>query len=141
VENILSEYQKWKQQGEALRAQAKQAMESRFHELLAEAAQIARDYQADFGVSLKPPADVTEFRFKAGAGAGKSPARAKSGKTPEPAAPAAPAPPNPGIPALEKKLAAARAKVDAAKAAGKPSRNLEDKVYEIEDELRLARGV
>ena len=35
--NVIDEYQKWKQQGEDLRVQAKQAMESRFRELLAEA--------------------------------------------------------------------------------------------------------
>ena len=34
----ISEYQKWKQQGESLRAQAKQAMEGRFRDLLTEAA-------------------------------------------------------------------------------------------------------
>ena len=137
MENILSEYQKWKQQGEALRSQAKQAMEARFHELLGEAVRLARDYQADFGTALKPPADVTEFRFKAGAGAVRKPAVKTA---PEPLEPPAPAAPNPKIPGLEKKLATAKAKVDAAKAAGKPTRNLEDKVYEIEDELRLARA-
>ncbi len=138
MENILSEYQKWKQQGEALRAQAKQAMEARFHELLGEAARLARDYQTDFGTALKPPAEVTEFRYKAAPGAVK---KVTAKALPEPVAPAVPSAPNPKIPGLEKKLATAKGKVDAAKAAGKPSRNLEDKVYEIEDELRLARGV
>ncbi len=137
MENILSEYQKWKQQGEALRTQAKQAMEARFHELLGEAVRLARDYQADFGTALKPQADVTEFRFKSGAGAARKPAVKAA---PEPVELPTPAVPNPKIPGLEKKLATAKAKVDAAKAAGKPTRNLEDKVYEIEDELRLARA-
>jgi len=41
--DAISEYQKWKQQGESLRAQAKQAMEGRFRDLLVEAAQIAQD--------------------------------------------------------------------------------------------------
>ena len=36
MNNVISEYQKWKQQGEDLRVQAKQAMESRFRELLAD---------------------------------------------------------------------------------------------------------
>lgn len=148
MENILTEYQKWKQQGEALRAEARLAMETRFQQLLTEAVGLARDYQADFGVAIKLPSDVTEFRFKAGTGAAKAgpgapknAGRPKATKTaPEPEPPTAPAPPNPKIPGLEKRLATAVAKVEAAKAAGKPSRNLEDKVYEIEDELRLARG-
>ena len=32
MNNIISEYQKWKQQGEDLRIKAKQAMEARFRE-------------------------------------------------------------------------------------------------------------
>ena len=46
--DVISEYQKWKQQGDDLRLKAKQAMESRFRELLSEAAQIAEEYRADF---------------------------------------------------------------------------------------------
>ena len=49
MNNVISEYQKWKQQGEDLRVQAKQAMESRFRELFAEAVQIAEEYRSDFG--------------------------------------------------------------------------------------------
>lgn len=40
--------------------------------------------------------------------------------------------------ALQKKLATARKKLDAAKAAGQTTRDLDDRIYEIEDELRLA---
>src|SRR5277367_1562774 len=64
MNNIISEYQKWKQQGEDLRIKAKQAMESRFRELLVEAIQVAEEYRADFGASLKPPPAVTSFRYK-----------------------------------------------------------------------------
>src|SRR5580692_8702929 len=64
----ISEYQKWKQQGESLRSQAKQAMESRFRELLTDAAGIAQEYQRDFGTSLKPPATITAFRYKKAGG-------------------------------------------------------------------------
>ena len=134
MDNAISDYQKWKQQGESLRAQAKQAMESRFRDLLTEAARISQEYHADFGAALKPPPVVTAFRFKA------PPAKALAGKAKKNAAPAVPAKaaPTAKTTALEKRLAQARAKLDAAKAAGKPVRNLEDKVYEIEDELRLA---
>jgi hypothetical protein len=132
----IAEYQKWKQQGEALRAEAKQAMEGRFRELLTEAAQIALEYQRDFGAALKPPPPVTAFRYKA-AGSAKAKPNARSAK---PTTSARPAPPvNPKVAALEKRRAQVQKKIDAAKAAGKPTKNLEDQLYEIEDELRLAR--
>ena len=63
--DIINEYQKWKQQGEDLRVQAKHAMESRFRDLLTEAVRIADEYRADFGAALKPPPAVTAFRYKA----------------------------------------------------------------------------
>lgn len=126
MDNVISEYRKWKEQGDTLRARAKQAMESRFHELILDAVQIAQDYEQDFGAPIKPPAQVTAFSFKPAA---------KS--VPKPAAKTAAAP-NPKALAVEKRLAAARKKLEAAKAAGQPTKTLEDKIYEIEDELRLA---
>jgi hypothetical protein len=124
----ITEYQKWKQQGESLRTQAKQAMESRFRELLSEAAGIAQEYQRDFGTSLKPPATITAFRYK----------RAAAPKSKKPKA-AAPDPQiSRQIAGLEKRRAQIQKKLEAAKGAGKPTKNLEDKLYEVEDELRLA---
>lgn len=132
MDHVIAEYQKWKAQGESLRAQAKQAMETRFRDLLAEAAQIAQEYHRDFGAGLKPPAQITAFRFKAGGA--KAVKKAPTAKTaPEPTVKSASK-----TAALDKKLAQARAKLEAAKAAGKPTKNLEDKIYEIEDEIRLA---
>ena len=142
--DVISEYQKWKEQGQELRAQARQAMETRFRELLTEAAQIAEEYRADFGGPLKPQPPITAFRYKSAKGkarkAGKPGKPGKAAK-PEPPAAAAPAPAkaNPKVAGLEKKLAAAKKKIDEAKAAGKPTRALEDKAYEIEDELRLSQ--
>lgn len=154
MENIISEYKTWKQQGAAIRNQARQAMESKFHELLTEAVAIAQEYQEDFGTPLKPPVSVTAFKFvKAAPGKGK-PGTKKAGSKPaaaaghvaqqSPASKQAPQPePSPAIPsaklnALNKKLAAAKKKLADAKTAGAPTRNLEDKIYEIEDEIRLA---
>jgi hypothetical protein len=132
MDNVISEYQKWKQQGEQLRTQAKQAMEARFHELLTEALQIALEYHRDFGVPLKPPVTVTAFRYK-------KPGDKKGKKAAKPAA-AAPAPPssNPKVVALHKQRAQLQKKLGVAKAAGKATKNLDDKLYEVEDELRLA---
>ena len=132
MDNVISEYQKWKQQGESLRVQAKQAMENRFRDLLLEAAQIAQEYHVDFGASLKPPATITAFRYKAGLKAKPKPAAKKA-----PAAPPAAAA-TPKVAGLLKQKAGVQKKLEVAKAAGKQTRNLDDRLYEIEDELRLA---
>ena len=83
--DVINEYQKWKQQGEDLRVQAKQAMESRFRELLVEAASIAEEYRSDFGGPLKPPPSITAFRYKAGGHKAKK--ALKKGAAPAKAAP------------------------------------------------------
>ena len=116
----ISEYQRWKQQGQDLRSNAKQAIELRVRELLTEAIHLAEEYKADFGKALTPPPSITSFRYKAG---GKRPAV-------KPAVKKAAAPvvkkADPAIAALSKKLAGARAKLEAAKVAGTPTKNLED---------------
>jgi hypothetical protein len=104
MNNIISEYQKWKQQGEDLRVQAMQAMESRFQELLVEAIWIAEEYRSDFGAPLKPPPGVT-----------CATASLKTiAKT------------NPKIAGLQKRLAAAQQKLEQANASGAPTKNLEE---------------
>ena len=137
MSDVISDYQKWKQQGDDLRLKAKQAMESRFRELLSEAARIADEYRADFGAVLKPPSPVTAFRYKAHA-------KAKSKKASKPQLAAkvetAAEKPNPKVGRLQKRLATGKRKLEEAKAAGKPTRPFEDQIYEIEDELRLAHG-
>src|SRR6185295_10247760 len=99
MSDVISEYQKWKQQGEDLRVQAKQAMEARFRTLLTEAAQISEEYRADFGTHLKPPVQITAFRYKTGAKA-KKPAAKKAAAAAPPPAPAAK--PNPKVASLQK---------------------------------------
>ncbi|MGA1997166.1 MAG: hypothetical protein ABSH45_15425 [Bryobacteraceae bacterium] len=139
MNNIISEYQKWKQQGEDLRVQAKQAMESRFRELLVEAVQIAEEYRSDFGTTLQPPPGVTSFRYKASA-------RGKAKKTKKPSAaaknanppPAAPAKIDPKLAGLRKRLSTAQQKLEQARASGAPTKNLEDRIYELEDAIRLS---
>ena len=138
MNNIISEYQKWKQQGEDLRIKAKQAMELRFRELLVEAIQVAEEYRSDFGASLKPPPAVTSFRYKS---SGKP--RPKKNQTAG-AAKVASTPPkaiakaNPKTAGLQKQLATAQKKLEQAKASGASTKNLEDRIYEIEDAIRLS---
>src|SRR4051812_4091148 len=115
MSDVISDYQKWKQQGENLRVQAKQAMESRFRELLAEAVQIAEEYRRDFGGVLKVSSPVTAFRYKAAAAKakGKKPVAKAAPVKPGPVKPvaakvepAAAAKANPKVAGLQKKLAA-----------------------------------
>ena len=136
MDNVITEYQKWKKQGEQLRIQAKQAMEARFHDLLTEAAQISQEYHRDFGATLKPPANITAFRFKAAAGR-----KGKKAAKPAPASKVTEVPaaaPNPKVSGLYKQRTQLQKKLEVAKAAGKPTKNLDDRLYEVEDELRLA---
>jgi len=132
----ISEYLRWKQQGQDLRSNAKQAIEVRFRELLSEAVHLAEEYKSDFGKALTPPPIVTAFRYKVGV---KRPAT--KGAPKKAAAPAPVVKLDPAIAALAKRLAGAKAKLEAAKVAGTPTKNLEDKVYELEDDLRLAQSV
>jgi hypothetical protein len=137
--DVISDYQKWKQQGENLKTQARQAMESRFRELLTEAMSIAEEYRADFGAPLKPPPAVTAFRYKTSA----KPKPRKSKQSAAQAAVIAPPAskdqkPDPKLAGLQKRLATAKKKLEDAKAAGSPTRKIEDHIYEIEDALRLA---
>lgn len=140
MDNVITEYQKWKKQGEQLRTQAKQAMETRFHELLSEAALIAQEYHRDFGATLKPPVNITAFRYKAPAGrkGKKAAAKQPSPKPVEPPTEKPAAAPNPKVIGLQKRRAQIQKKLEVAKAAGKPTKNLDDRLYEVEDELRLA---
>jgi hypothetical protein len=144
MNDVISEYQKWKQQGTDLRVQARQAMESRFRDLLAEAVRIAEEYRSDFGTPLKPASPVTAFRYKKGAAKSKTKKAGKEkavAKAPEPRIEPKPQKsdkPDPRIVRLQKRLAAAKQKLDEAKSAAAPTRILEDRIYEIEDEIRLA---
>src|SRR3977135_387968 len=106
MDNVITEYKKWKNKGEKLRIQAKQAMEARFHDLLTEAAQISQEYHRDFGASLKPPVNITAFRFKVPAGRkGKKGAKAASAKAPDPVPDKPAATPSPKVAALYKQRA------------------------------------
>ncbi len=143
MSDVIAEYQQWKQKGGDLRAKAKLAMEARFRELLQEAVKLSEEYRADFGPGLKPPPAVTSFRYKAGkpkkaAPTKVAPATAPAAATAAPKKEQPPAKPDPKLQGLQKRLAAAQKKVEVARTAGKPTRDLEDRVYEIEDALRVA---
>ena len=114
-------------------------METRFRDLLVEAAQIAQEYHTDFGVNLKPPAQITAFRYKtAPKGVQKGALKKNTAAAQKSAAPVTAPKADPKVVELQKKLAAVNKKLEVAKAAGKDTKNLDDRIYEIEDAIRLA---
>jgi len=123
MKDSIAEYQRWKQQGEALRAEAMSQLEYRYSELLTEAAQIAEEYRFDFGVGLKPPPGVTQFEYKV--------SNTKRTK-PVPAAPSSSAVPPP----TKKRMTAAPKKPDSANVGGPSVKDLNDNGLWSEDELR-----
>jgi hypothetical protein len=137
--DVISEYQKWKQQGENLRAQAKQAIETRFRELMTEAVSLAEEYRSDFDALLKPPSNVTAFRYKSGKSKSKKAGKPRAEQDPVPArSEPKEQKPDPKTAKLQRQLTAAKKKLEDAKAASAPTRAIEDRIYEIEDALKLA---
>ena len=102
-------------------------------------ASAAEEYRSDFGASLKPPPAVTSFRYKS---SGKP--RPKKNQKPAATAkgvstqPKAIVKSNPKTTGLQKRLATAQQKLEQAKASGASTKNLEDRIYEIEDAIRLS---
>jgi hypothetical protein len=83
-------------------------------------------------------ADVISDRYKA---SGTAKAKKVAGKRPRVKAAPVAMPEqksDPKVAQLQQRLATARKKLEDTKAAGKPTRALEDRIYEIEDALRLA---
>ncbi len=123
MSNTLSQYREARQSWMKLRNQAKKELIARFHEVSAELVQIQRELLEDFGEKVT---------------IATKPKKAAAKKlAPEPAKEPAPKA-NPEIVALQKKLDAQRKKLTEALAAGKPTKPIEDRIYEIEDDLRLA---
>jgi hypothetical protein len=117
--STIDQYREAKATYEKLHNQAKKELIARFNQLANELLQIQRELKEDFGHKVLIPTK------------GKTAAR--------PVKAAAPAAPNPQIAVLEKKVAAEKLKLEKAVAAGKPEKVIQDRIYELEDELRLIR--
>ena len=130
MSNTLDQYREAKNNYLKLRNQARKELIARFNAMAAELYQIQRELLEDFGekVALPKPRKIRT---------------AKIAVTPAPApalpAKAAAVPPSPKVAGLEKQLEKQKQKLVDTKAAGKPVKAIEDRIYEIEDELRLLR--
>jgi Zn-dependent peptidase ImmA (M78 family) len=121
--NTIEQYREAKATYQKLHSQAKRELVARFNQLAAELLQIQRELKEDFGHKATMPTKAKSARA----------ARPAPSKAVEPAAP------NPKIAIVEKRLAGEKKKLEQALATGKSDKPIKDRIYELEDELRLAR--
>ncbi len=121
----LQQYRQAKQDISKLHSAAKKELIGRFNELANELLVVQRELREEFGVKLAIPAKPKAARSK-----GAAPAKKEAEK---------PAANSPEVSAIEKKLVTQRRKLDEAMKAGKSDKLMKDRIYELEDELRLAK--
>jgi len=124
MSTTLDQYRDAKNSYLKLKSQAKKELLARFHELGNELLQVQRELLEDFGEKVTLPT-------------GKGAKKTKPAKKAVPAEPEAPAQPSPEVVALGKQIERQKAKLKEAQAAGKPTKVHEDRLYELEDSLRL----
>jgi hypothetical protein len=113
----LDQYRAAKADYLKLRNQAKKELIARFNELANEMLSIQRELLEDFGEKVAMPA--------------------KGKKKPAPAASAAPN--EKRAAAIQKQIDTQKKKLSDLQGSGKPTKTAEDRIYELEDELRLAQ--
>lgn len=123
----INQYREAKATYQKLHGQAKKELLARFHELANELLQIQKELREDFATKVSIPTKAKTVR--------------KSSKSVpmKPPVPAEPAVSNPVIARLQKRLAAQNEKLKQAQAAGTDLKMIKDRIYELEDELRLAK--
>jgi hypothetical protein len=127
MSTTLEQYREAKSNYQKLKNQAKKELIARFNELASELLQVQRELLDDFGERIAMP-------------------KARKAKAAKPASKAEPGPepppvqaPSPQAVAIEKQLAGQRKKLATAQAANKPTKVIDDRIYELEDALRLLR--
>jgi small-conductance mechanosensitive channel len=123
--SALEQYRQAKNDYLKLRNQAKKELMSRFQDLAAELFQVQRELLEDFGEKVAIPSKPKKAR----------PSAKKKSAAPQPAPAAAS---SPQLDALRKKLEVQHKRLNEAKAGNKPTKVIEDRIYEIEDAIRLA---
>jgi hypothetical protein len=105
------------------RNQAKRELIARFNELASELLRIQQELLEDFGEKITIPAKPKKSR------SAKPAAKPDQDRAPE----------SPKAAAIQKRLALQKKKLEELKHGGKPTKTVEDRIYELEDELRLAK--
>lgn len=124
----IDEYREAKNTYFKLRNQAKKELITRFNELAQELLQLQRELLEDFGEKIAIPTKPKKSRS------------AKPKKASAAAEVVAPAAPSPKVSQIQKQLQQQKKKLTVAQGAGKPTKAIDDRIYELEDELRLAQG-
>jgi hypothetical protein len=131
MSTTIDQYREAKNSYLKLRNQARKELIARFNELAGELLQLQRELLDDFGEKIAMPS-----KSKKPSPAKASKAASKPG--PEPSTPA-PAPPTAQMVALQKQVEKHKKKLSETQAAGKPTKVIEDRIYELEDEIRLLK--
>ncbi|MDQ2842106.1 MAG: hypothetical protein M3Y72_13905 [Acidobacteriota bacterium] len=121
----LAQYRQAKQDISKLHGAAKKELIARFNDLANELLEIQRELREEFNVKLAIPSKP-KFRPRKTA--------PNSVKQPEKSAAV-----SAQVASIERKLAAQKRKLEDAAKSGKPEKPMKDRIYELEDELRLAR--
>jgi hypothetical protein len=117
----LDQYRAAKADYLKLRNQAKKELIARFNELANELLSIQRELLEDFGEKVAMPA------------------KPKKKQAATASAVASPAPNEKKVAAVQKQIDGQKKKLSDLRTAGKPTKTVEDRIYELEDELRLAK--
>ncbi len=125
--NTIEQYRQAKSDIAKLHSAAKKELVGRFNELSNELLLIQKELREEFGVKLSVPSKAKASRTKVATMPAKT------------AAPESAAPASPEITRIEKQLALQKRKLDEAAKAGKPDKAIKDRIYELEDDLRLAK--
>ena len=125
----IEQYREAKNNYLKLKNQAKKELVARFNALAAELLQVQRELLEDFGEKLSLPTKGSAV---------------KKPKSATHSAPAVPTPePTPAVSAkvaaLTRQLDKQKKKLEELKAAGKPTKAVDDRIYELEDEIRLSK--
>jgi hypothetical protein len=134
MSSTIDDYREAKNNYLNLRNQAKKELIARFNELASELLQLQRELREDFGERISLPTKSKAKRAKSKQGAVSKTRRAAAKKVQH--APAAA--PSQRVVGIQKRVEAQKKKLAEAQAAGKPTKAIEDRIYELEDELRLA---
>ena len=121
----LAQYRQAKQDISKLHGAAKKELIARFNDLANELLQTQRELREEFNVKLAIPSKPKGRPRKAVPKTIKQAEKAPTSSS--------------QVAFIERKLAAQKRKLEDATKSGKPEKLLKDRVYELEDELRLAR--
>jgi hypothetical protein len=123
--STIDEYRTAKTTYLKLKDQAKKELLARFHELANELLLVQRELKEDFNVKVAIPSKP------------KTSSRKSTKVPPKPIA--AVEQPTAKVIQLEKRLTAQKQRLEQALTAGKDTKAIRDRIYEIEDELRLTK--